>query len=348
MPITASALAHIATRNLDDYARGKLGIDLDKHKRPMWDAFWAKKDKFPGGKGLLVNNVIGEIDTVIDGIQWDDTATFSNPTFDQQAKWPYYFLHKGMMVTEDELHHAGIHVVDDVVGGQTVNTTDQEKIALTKMFEEKIYALDQGWKRGMDVILHDDGSANPKLPPGIAALISTTPTVGTIGGISRANVWWRNSAPAPVASTPATAGDQNIIRMMQREIRKLRTYGSGPNYLFGGTDYIAALEDEVRAKGHYTDRGFSQGKIDASVADLSFKGIEIFHDPTLDDLGKEKYCYALDISKTGLQLQFMDGHEMKTRAPNRPAEKYVLYRAYTSVAAITAKSMRTSAVWRLA
>ena len=333
MPITASALAHIATRNLDDYSRGKLGVDLDKHKRPMWEAFFAKKETFPGGKGLLVNNIIGDIDTTIDGIQWDDTASYSNPSFDQQAKWPYYFAHKGMVVTEDELHHAGIHVVEDSPGGRPVNVSDQERIALTKMFEEKLYAMDQGWKRGMDIILHSDGSANPKLPPGIAALISTTPTVGTIGGISRANPWWQNRAPAPVTSTVA---GQEIVTLMQSEMRKLRTYGNGPSHMFAGGAFIEATEKEIRDKGNYRDRGFSDGKLDASLADLSFKGIDIYHDPTLDDLGKDKFCYALDISKTGLQLQFMDGHEMKTRAPNRPPEKYVLYRAITSVMAITA------------
>jgi hypothetical protein len=109
-----------------------------------------------------------------------------------------------------------------------------------------------------------------------------------------------------------------------------------------------AFEKELRAKGNYTLEGWSKGgngMIDASVADLAFKGLMLVYTPQLDDIGKSKYMYALDLKN--IRLRVMEGEDEKTHAPARPAEKYVMYRAITWTGALTARQLNTSGVYSI-
>ena len=76
------------------------------------------------------------------------------------------------------------------------------------------------------------------------------------------------------------------------------------------------------------------GKIDASIADISFKGIDVVYEPLLDDLSRDKYCYVLDLN--AIQLRDMSGEWMKRHTPRRPVEKYAMYMALTCTGAISA------------
>lgn len=63
------------------------------------------------------------------------------------------------------------------------------------------------------------------------------------------------------------------------------------------------------------------------MGDLTFNGVTFEYDPTLDDLGLQRYCYVLDMSS--IQLMPMQGEDRKIHNPARPEDKYVLYRAMT-------------------
>jgi hypothetical protein len=91
------------------------------------------------------------------------------------------------------------------------------------------------------------------------------------------------------AISTASAANQTLVQTLQNEIRQLRRYGGRPNLWLAGSSFLDWFEQELRAKGNYTLEGWDKGSaIDASVADLAFKGIAIKYDPTLDDLGRQK------------------------------------------------------------
>src|SRR3546814_11199321 len=105
--------------------------------------------------------------------------------------------------------------------------------------------------------------------------------------------------------------------------RQLRRYGGAPDLVLAGSDFLEAYEKELRAKGNYTDTGWAnKGRIDASMDDVSFKGVALQYDPTLDDLGREKYAYVLE-PKT-ISPQKIEGENMKRHTPQRPADQYVI------------------------
>ena len=107
-----------------------------------------------------------------------------------------------------------------------------------------------------------------------------------------------------------------------------RRYGGRPNLVLCGSDFIEAMENELRAKGNYTLEGWTSKKAtDASLADISFKGVNFQYDPTLDDMSKSKYCYVLDTRR--IFPKVLQGESMKKHQPARPENKYVFYRAMT-------------------
>jgi hypothetical protein len=115
--------------------------------------------------------------------------------------------------------------------------------------------------------------------------------------------------------------------MLQAERRQLIRYGGNPDTFVCGSDFLGAMELEIRANGNYSDTGFRGGQ-DGSMGSMSFAGQTITYDPTLDDLGHAKRAYWFDSRRTFLMA--MENEWRKDHTPARPANQFVLYRSITS------------------
>jgi hypothetical protein len=115
-----------------------------------------------------------------------------------------------------------------------------------------------------------------------------------------------------------------------------------------GSDFIEALEKELKSKGEFTQTGFGgDGKApDMGVGEVYFKGVHFYYDPTLDDLSKAKYAYLLD--EKAIHPMHMQGEKAKRHNPQRPHNKYVLYKAMTDVLGLVCKRRNTSGVYSIA
>jgi len=342
MPFTAQELSNIANSVLDYHIRGKVKSQIIQN-RPLYNDLMAGKKSFPGGKEFITERVKGVYTTALTGYSHDDTVTFQNPANIKQIQAKWYEMSGGISLTHTELHVAGISVVD-TNGENTTNHSQQDLIQLTNILDDKFEDMDEGTKRSMAEIMWRDGTQDPKVFPGITSFILDAPTTGTTFGLDRAaNAWWRNRASLLIDSS--TASNQNLVQTLQLEIRQLRRYAKNPNHKFYcGATFMDNFEKELRSKGNYTLEGWAkQGKIDASVADLAFKGIDLQYEPLLDDLGRAKYGYLLDMNAS--QLRPMSDEEWKMHSPARPPEKYVLYRAVTWVGALTANQLNSSGVY---
>lgn len=346
MAFTAGELANIANAVIDYHFRGPAKSQT-KQARPLYDALMGKKKAFPGGKGALTWPVKGVYTTTAAGYTHDDTVSYANPANLKRATVNWYEVHGGIALTLTELKHAGISVTDSLNSASTSNHSEQEVVELTNLLEDKIDDMKEGFARSMAEMMWKDGTQDSKAIPGILSFILNNPTAaGNTFGVDRvANSWWRNRYSLGIDSS--TASNLNLVNGLQKEFRQLRRYGSGPTHMFAGSDFMDAFEKELRSKGNFTMEGWARGgKIDASVADLAFKGISIEYDPLLDDISRAKYCYALDLN--AIQLRPMQGEDMKVHTPARPAEKYVMYRAVTFTGALTANQLNTSGVYSIA
>lgn len=348
MAFTVDELNNIANAALDFHVKGP-AFDQAIQEKPLLAALKAKQETFPGGKEYITWPVKGVHTTAVAGYTHDDTVTYANPANIKRAQANWYEIHAGISFTGTELKKDGISVVDSLNGAETSEHTDRELTVLTGLLEDKLQDMTEGWAESFNLMLWKDGSQDAKQVPGIQSFILPSPATGTTFGIDRStNDWFRNRANLAIASSSATWANQPLVRALQQEMRQLRRYqGMKPTHMFAGSDFLDALEMELRAKGNYTLEGWAKsGKIDASVADIRFKGIDFIYDPTLDDLSKAKYCYILDLNN--IKLKVMDGEDMKQHSPARPEDKYVYYRALTWTGGLIAKGLRSSSVMSIA
>jgi hypothetical protein len=346
MPFTAQELDNMANAAFDFFMKGD-AIKQAIQQRPLYDALRSAAKTFPGGNGNIRANVKGDYTTAFAGYEHDDTVSYANPANLKQLSYPWKELHAGISLTMTELKRDGISVVD--TNGEEVSTHDsREMTAITNLFDDKLDDMAEGAARSFNQICWLDGSQSSKVFPGVQSIISLTPTAGITGGIDRGgNVWWRNRALVGANRITASAANQTLSKTMRSEVRQLRRYGGKPSLLMCGSQFIDALELEVSEKGVYTQDGFTNsGKTDIGMADISMRGVGKFqYDPTLDDLGYGKFCYAID--PRHLYLDTMDGEDMKKHSPARPADKYVLYRGLTYTGGIVADQLNCHGVYQV-
>lgn len=340
MTFTAGELANIANACLDFYLKGD-AIPQSIQERPLYDRLTRKGKPFPGGKGSIRVNVKGSYTTTIMGYTHDDTVTYANPANIQQASYPWKEIHAGINVTLTELKIDGISVDDE---GQTSKHDGRDIFSITQLFNDKLDDLAEGYARDMNKMFWRDGTQDPKQVPGVRSIIRDAPATGTVGGIDAGtSTWWRNRVALAIASDPTT---QALSKKLRSESRQLQRFGGKPTFCPCGSAFLDALEAEVAEKGYYSDAGFAKNT-DIGIVSISLTGVGTFiYDPTLDDLSLQKYCFLIDDKH--LQLRPMQGEDRKTHSPERPPDKYVLFRALTWTGGLTADQLNCHGVYSIA
>ena len=347
MAFTVQELENIANATLDHHMeRGKIYTQTVQDK-PLLKQFDKKNKTFAAGKEFLTVRVKGEYTTGIQGFSGDDSVSYGNPSNIKTATFPYKRIHSGIEVTFDELQKNGISVTDSANGRTTSKHSDIELEQLADLLDDKIEDMVEGKARGMNNMFWRDGTQDSELVPGIKSFLLADPTSATIvGGIDQStNTWWRNRANLSLST--ASPSSSTIAQALQVEFRQLKRYGSPKHMMFAGSDFLDALEKELRINGTYTDSGWSnKGTIDMSVADTQFKGVTINYDPTLDDEGDAKFLYIVDCN--AIYPMYMKDEKNKRHSPARPHDKYVMYRAVTDVCGLVCKQRNTSGIVSIA
>jgi hypothetical protein len=347
MPFTVEQLENIANASMDYHYKVPEVRSQTIQDKPLLQALTSGAEEFPGGKEYIDFGVKGEYTTGIEGFGGDDEVDYDNPANLKRGKAQWKLLHAGIEVTMDELLRNGISISDTTTGKGEVRHSEREKIALADLMKDKVEDMMEGSDRALNLMLWRDGTSDSTLVPGIRSFVVNDPTTASVvlGIDQSANSWWRNRAR--LAMTASTAGDQNVVQKMQRDWRQIRRYGGKPNLVLAGSDYLDWVEQELRSKGNYTLEGWTSKKsTDASIADITFKGVNFQYDPTLDDESLSKYCYALD-TRT-IKLKPIAGEDGKDHRPARPHNKYVFYRAKTWAWGLICRQRNAQQVWSIA
>lgn len=363
MPFSAAELANIANSALDFYLnKGDLHTNNVQNK-PLVRAFDANARNFSGGAGAVSIGVkSGQGGPALQGYTHDDSVGYSNPTPAKRLSFSWKEHHQGLGLTHTELKHDGITVTESGADQSTSNKDGREEHALANLLEEKLEVMGESYMAGWNSLLIGDGSGDAKALAGVGAFILDDPADGATGGLNRTtNAWWRNRAAttaadgagtgfAPIASSPSNGGA--LLQFLQREKRQLMRYAQGgvKHFCICGSDFMNAMEIELRANGLYSQRGFNErSAVDGSMATdegVPFGKWNFIYDPTLDDLSKPKRAYIIDMKN--IMLLYMAGEKMKKASPPRPYDRYVMYRGVTTTAVMVARQLNTSAVYDIA
>lgn len=360
MAFTADEIANIANQTLEHHIDKGTVFKQNVANKPMLEAFNSAAGSFPGGRENVVIRVkAGQGGGSVQGYSGDDQVNFYNPTGVKEARWAWKEHHIGTVISMTELKQGGIDVIESGASQRTSNIDGAEEFRLANLLDEKMDTFNEDYAFSMDRLVHGDGSTDSKALAGIASLILANPLAGSTGGLSRAgNSWWRNDAATAafagaggqgaITSSPTAGGA--LIEFLDKAKRRRAKYASGTTRTryFGGSDFIDAYKKELRANGYYSQTGWTGKTPDGSMSDPNHGGLSLEWDPTMDDIGLSKRCYAIDMSPRGVRLLYLNGNRMKKHNPARPYDRFVMYSSITSTAVVIAKQLNTSGVYDIA
>jgi len=353
MAFTTAEVTSIANASLDFYLNKGKAFDQSIQKKPLLDRMQRAKKTFTGGRGDISVGLkgtygAGGTNDGVTGYTHDDTVSFYTPANIDRAAYTWREMHIGMALTHTELKIDGISV-EDTNGEGTRSHSKRDMHTLVGLLENKLEDLGEQYSSTMNTLLWGDGTGDAKALAGVQSIISATPTTGTVGGINRAtsgNEWWRNrartAANGTTAVTSAATSGGVLLQALQEEHRQLTRYGGSPNLALCGSDFIAAMETELRANGNYSQTGFADGGNDFAVTGVNFMGQKFIYDPSLDDQSLQKRCYWLDTK--GVFLMCMDGEWNRAHTPARPSNQFVMYRSITCTGQMVARQCNSSLV----
>lgn len=346
MPITAEQLQQITANTLDFY-KSKDAQPQHIQNKPLLSRMRRKQKTIPGGKGNVDLPIILETSTTLQAFQYDDTVSYGNPALVKRVQSPYRLFHAGIQVTMHELMHEGIDLADTNSGMKTVQLDGREKIALANLMQTKMDDLTEGFDKGQNEQYWRDGTQAALSVTGLMYWIVDSPTsAAVVGGIDQAtNAKWRNRANLTISLGDTTGASQAVFTTLDQELPQLRRYGGSPTVGFAGADMIQRMKTEYRYKSQYSMTGVEKGG-DGAVGDISFAGIDIFYDSTLDDLGYAKRLYLVD--EKAIFPFVVAGHDKKKHTPSRPEDKYVSYSALTWAGGLIAQRRNSSGVYAFA
>jgi len=137
-------------------------------------------------------------------------------------------------------------------------------------------------------LIYGDGTGNGgKDVLGLAAICSTTPTTGILGGINRAtDTFWRNKVNASVGSFGS-----NGITAMGSMVRQLTRGVDRPKVIVAGNTVFGYVENLAHGKAQFNNPNLA----DLGFHALKFEGIDLLYDPQCPD--DRMYFLNLDYLK---------------------------------------------------
>lgn len=360
---SAAQISHAQATGLDHYIKGAL-FNSGIQDKPLVAKMEAKAKTFPGGNenislGVKFTTGAGGTNDKLAGFSHTDTVGFYNPGNGLRANYVWREHHLGMTLSETELKRHGI-LVQDSPRKIPKSGTDRGMHILANVLDEANADFAEQYADTLNDLLWGDGSSDASALHGLRSFIHDVPTIGTVGGLSAVTYpRWRNFAFTAafnahasfdanfggnaITSSPSNGGA--LLKELQTLWRQLRRYGGKPDCFMAGSDFIEAMETEIRANGNYSDTGFTS-KQDGSMGEMYFKKVPVVYDPTLDDLSRSKYAYIWDSSDIGLMT--LEGDWKRRRTPERPYDQFVFHQSVLCTGQMTARRRNSAAVVAIA
>lgn len=351
MPFSSQDIVDAGKVGLDFYMAAN-PVDQVDMQRPLLQALQGKKKSAPGAKQYIVEQLRINYRSNFQWFNGSSVVTYNRRVTNEQANYAWRSCHDGLALDEDRLAQNGIIVVDD---GKPTQATDAERIQLTNLLEEQMEALRLGFQEQFSMALHLDGTQSTDAITGLDALVSLTPTSGTVGGIDRsvaANAYWRNNVATGLTTTTSTG---TILNSMEVVWRQCTRNGGRPDLILAGSSYVDGYRQFVLNTFGRMDFGPSNTKkVEGGTETLTFQGVTMQWSPEFQELDSrygpatpwEKRCYFLNTQF--IRLRPLQGHDMVNRKPPRAYDRYEYYWAITWRGAMTLTRSNSCGVAALA
>lgn len=141
------------------------------------------------------------------------------------------------------------------------------KEAIIDLLESRIGNAERTFMNSLSADAYSDGTASGQIT-GLQALVASSPTSGTIGGIDRASwTFWQNIAYSAVTNGGAAATSANIQRYMNNVALRLVRGNEGPDLIVADQTYYQLFLESMQAIQRVTDE---------KSAGLGFTGLKYY------------------------------------------------------------------------
>lgn len=344
MPFTSQQLIRGADYTLNTFARVE-PVDSINTERTTLKLFVDNKVESTYGNGVFANPVYMDNGSNTQRYFGADQVTYNERDPVRQAKFYYYNLFEGFYLDEDRLAANNIILSEDGMEAPTTSEKEQLVNLLKECYRASTNSL-------QDTLAFDtlrDGTQSTKAVPGLDLLVSTTPTVGTVGELAASNSWWQNNISLGIAQ-----GDL-LIKMEAMWRACIRYGGKTPNAIRCGAafldDYRAACKTDIGREivaGGNVNGGVG---MDGAVTELRFRGVPLIWDPMFERLDSivgaishpwTKRCYFLNTNT--VKLRPLKRSWMRRHKPERLPDRFVHYYGWSTKYGMTLDQRNNLAV----
>ena len=345
MPISFTNFDTYTNTVIDAFVREN-PVGQNIQARPLLKILNDNKKTFPGGADYVSIPVQGEFMSDQAGFgQWyshTDQVGYVHPNNIRRVKYPWRESHVGAVLDFTELKKRGVQVVN----GTPQTRPDAKEVQIVKDYVESVLVFDFGesYSRFMNYSVWADGSQAANAIIGLLGVLTDTNGAGTVGGLDRAVYgWWNHRVQLGITVSTAT---QNLLTVLRKEHVQLTRYGGMPRRALIGSDFLDAMRREQQSKGFVTMNNY-QGKesTEIGMGDFTLDKTEFYYDPTLDSIGRSKYCYIIDPNH--VKLQPMEDEDMVVQKPVRPYDQYVMFKALTWTGVLTFDQLNCHGVYSI-
>lgn len=345
--LSATTLDELINTTLPHYLKNDLYAQADQ-STPALKVFREKKKTFPGGEGLkLVGTATFDYTADWEIFSGEQQLNFNE--FSNKKLFQYEGIenHLGLKIPYTALKAAGFVIKDANTKGsmEFSKAAKSDMLRITDFLDGRYKEMDFSSKQSFSKKrIWSDGSNGFA---GIPAIITTTPTTGTTGALSRSlNTKWRNRALVGASKIVPSASSQTLTNTMREELRLLRVFGGNPNVIFAGNKALKAFELEVWGKATMQVDNFKLGTANLDIGAIKLPGLPpIVHEPALDDLGLQDYFYIIDTDAVALVM--LEGDDMTVHMPARPYDRMAGYKSITWTGMIAANKLNSSGVYQV-
>lgn len=354
MPLTPQQLQAALAFNFNKVADGD-PIDQVAYDLKTLEWFLANKKPTVFTGGTFSEKVRLKYDGNYQRVSGADDLTYNSRDTHRLAPFQHYEAFDGFFLTETELANNGIIITRDSSGKESGPTREEAGMIVDKV-NENWEALKLGFMQDMNFDVLRDGTHDTKAPQGLDALVSTTPTVGTIGGLDASIVTlWRNHADMGIST--ATAG--NLIDRLEIGHRACRTRGKlgKPDFIACGSLMLDALRRDARATHQLNVNVAARNglRIDPSTEEIYFHEVPVVWDPSFDALDEllgaitypwKKRMYFLN--SRSMNLRPFKGRWMQKVVPEMVYNRLVHHYGMLTDYGMTIRQRSANAVFSIA
>lgn len=188
-----------------------------------------------------------------------------NGTFKRYSGYEVLNIAPSDVITAAEFPIRQAAVAVSISGLEMLQNSGKE--AVIDLLESRIENAEQTFANGLAFDAYSAGTETGQMT-GLQALVSSTPTSGTIGGIDRATwTFWQNIKFSAVTDGGAAATSANIQSYMNRVALQLVRGNDGPDLIVADNNYYRLFLESMQAIQRVTDE---------RSAGLGFTGLKYY------------------------------------------------------------------------